>query len=50
MGRCAEEEALFHVISFLFVRSSHLGSGYVSAPLPCRLVNAGLSEYKKKKK
>ena len=29
---------------------STLSSGYVRAPLPYRLVNAGLSDYKKKKK
>ena len=36
---------------FLYVRViSTLGSGYVRAPLPYRLVNAGLFDYKKKKK
>ena len=36
---------------FLYVRViSTLSSGYVRAPLPYRLVNAGLFDYKKKKK
>ena len=36
---------------FLCVRVvSTLSSGYVRAPLPYRLVNAGLFDYKKKKK
>ena len=50
MGRCVGMEALVPVISFVFVCSLHLGSGYVSAPLPCRSANAGLRDYKKKKK
>ena len=50
MGRCVGVEALVPVISFVFVRSYHLGSGYVSAPLPCRSANAGLSDYNIKKK
>ena len=50
MGRCIGVEVLVPVISFVFVRSWHLGSGSVSAPLPCRSANAGLSDYKKKKK
>ena len=33
--------------SCMFICSSHLRSGYVSTPLPYRLVNAGLSEYTK---
>ena len=39
-----------HSFVFLYLVASSLSSGIIRAPLPYRLVNAGTSDYEKKKK